>query len=60
MQHDHDLFVAPLLGVVGAVVPDGDLAGAVLALGNVSFERAVLEGMVFDVDGEVIGVGIDR
>ena len=60
VQHDHDLVGPPLLGLVGAVVPDRDVAGAVLALGDLALERAVVEGMVFDVHGEVIGVGVHR
>ena len=37
---DDDLVVAPLLQLVGAGVPDRDLAGAVLALGDRALERA--------------------
>src|SRR5439155_6255689 len=44
----------------GAAVPDFDRAGAVFALGELPRERRVVEGMVLDVDGEVLLSGLER
>ena len=46
-----DVFAAEL-GPPAALVPDHDGAAAVLALGDDAFEAAVLDGVVFDLDGE--------
>ena len=58
VEHDHDLVVSPLLGVVGAVIPDGDLTRAVLTFGNGPLELSVVQRVIFDVHGQVIGVGV--
>src|SRR6266516_2449292 len=60
VQHDLDLAVGPLLGVVRAVVPDRHLAGAVLTVADVALERSVLQRMVLDVDGQVVALRIVR
>ena len=53
VQLDGELAVPLLLEqLVGAVVPDLDGAGAVLALRDLAVERRVLERVVLDVDGE--------
>jgi hypothetical protein len=49
-----------LIGVVGAVIPDDDLTGAVLTLGNGPLELPVVERVILDVDREVIGLGVHR
>ena len=46
--------------LVGAVVPDLDGAGTVLALRNLPFERCVVERVVLDVHGEVLLAGFER
>jgi len=46
-----DVFAAELRPPA-ALIPDHDCAAAVLALGDDPFEATVLEGMVFDFDGE--------
>ena len=46
--------VDPFLEFVRAVVPDGDFAGAVLALGNGAFKRGVVQGVVLGLDGQVV------
>ena len=46
--------------LVGAAVPDPHLAGAVLSLGDLPFEVAVLQGVVLDVDRQVVAAGVFR
>ena len=60
VQDDHHLAVGPLLGFVGAVVPDRDLAGAVVAGRDLAREVDVAERMVLHVDREVVLLGIGR
>ena len=55
---DHDLTIAPLDGLVGAFVPDLDLACTVLARGDLARELEVFERMVLDVDSEMVLLGI--
>ena len=47
-----------LQGQVGAVVPDGDLASAVVAGRDRALEVRVLHGMVFHLHGEALVLGI--
>ena len=54
---DH-LVVAELLRLVGPAVPDRHAAGAVLAGGDVTREVEVLEGVVLDMDGEVVAARV--
>ena len=42
----------------GALIPDHDGASAVLAFGDGSFEAAVFDGVVFDLDGEALVGGV--
>src|SRR6185437_3166703 len=42
-----------------AAVPQHDRAAAILAGRNHALELAVLDGMVLDMDGEALGVGIE-
>ena len=49
-----------LLELPGAVVPDLDRAGAVLAGGDLAVEARVLERMVLDVDGERLRAALER
>ncbi len=60
VEHRDHLVVAPLLGLVRALVPDLHRPGAVLALGNLTGEVDVLERVVLDVHGEVIALGVHR
>src|SRR5439155_3852137 len=46
--------------LVGAVVPDLDRPRAVLALWNLALERAVVERVILDVDGEMLLAGLER
>jgi hypothetical protein len=46
--------------LVGAVVPDLDAAGAVLALRDLSLEGRVLERVILDVDGQVLLPRLER
>ncbi len=46
--------VDPLFQFVGAVIPDGDLAGAVLAFGNGALKGGVVQGMVLGLDRQVV------
>ena len=49
------------LGLPGALVPEHDGAAAVLAGGDDAFEAAVLDGVIFDLDGEAfIGDDVGR
>ena len=52
--------VGPLLGLVGAPVPDAHGAGAVLAGRDVAREGGVFEGVVLGVDGQVVPLGVVR
>src|SRR5690606_30668936 len=61
VERDDDLLaVAPLLELVRARVPDGDLAGAVLALRDRALERPVRERVVLRLDGEVVLLRVGR
>jgi hypothetical protein len=53
-ERDDDLVVAPLLELVGAGVPDGDVAGAVLPGGDAALEGAVLQRVVLGLHGQVV------
>ena len=44
---------------IGSVVPDNDVAGAVVAFGNDSFESAVVERMIFGEYRETLFTGIE-
>ena len=46
--------VVELLGLIGAGVPDDDLAAAVFALGDLARECQVLQWVVFGVHGEMV------
>src|SRR5207253_2825018 len=46
--------------LVGAVVPDLDRAGAILAFRDLPLEGGVVQRMVLDVDGEVLRAGLER
>ncbi len=59
VKDDHDLVGSPLFGLVGPMVPDSDLAGAVLSLRYVARERSVVQGVIFGVNGQVIRFGIE-
>ncbi len=52
--------VGPLLGFVGAPVPDAHGAAAVLARRDLAREGGVLERVVLGVDGQVVPLGIVR
>ena len=54
VEADHDLAALPLLGLVGARVPDPHRAAAVLALRDLAREVDVLERVVLGVDGEPV------
>ncbi len=61
VERDDDLLaVAPLLQLVRAGVPDGHLAGPVLALRDRALERPVRERVVLGLDGEVVLLGVGR
>ena len=60
MEDDHHLVLLPLHRLVGAVVPDQHLAATVLAFGDLALEVDVVEGVVLDVDGEVVPLGVGR
>src|SRR5712664_135482 len=60
VEDDHDLAVGKFLGLVGSVVPDQDLARAVVARGNVAVKVDVVERMVLDVDSQVICFRVHR
>src|SRR5690606_10815073 len=61
VERDDDLLaVAPLLELVRARVPDGDLAGAVLALRDRALERPVRERVVLRLDGEEVLLRVGR
>ena len=61
MQDADDLLaLAPLLPLVDPGVPDGDLAGTVLALRDGALERAVLQGVVLGHHGQAVGVRVQR
>src|SRR5699024_11000142 len=52
--------VVPLLDLDGSGVPDRDLAGTVLAVGDPPFEIGVLERMVLGLDRKTIVLRIGR
>ena len=54
VQEDLDLAVGPLQHLVGAVIPDGDGAAAVLAARDLAVEGRVLQRMVLRVHGQVV------
>ena len=61
MQVDGQAAVSFLLDeVVGPAVPDLDRAGAVVPLRDLTLEGRVLERVVFDVHGEVLGARVHR
>ena len=60
VEDDHHLPVRPLLDVVGAFVPDQDLARAVVALGDLAMKVDVVERVVLDVDREVVLLRVGR
>ena len=61
MQPDGQAAVALLLEeLVGAVVPDLDGAGAVLAFRDLSLEAPVVERVVLDVNGQVLLARLER
>ena len=60
VQQDLHLAGRPFQRLVGAVVPDGDRAGTVLAAGDLPLEAAVLQRMVFGVHGQVVDCRIGR
>ena len=45
--------------LVSALIPDHDRAGSVVAGRDDSFEAPVVEGMIFDVDGQAFIIGIE-
>ena len=59
-DHDDLPALAPLLDLDAAGVPDGDLAAAVLRLGDGALERAVFERVVLGLHGEPVHVGLER
>ena len=54
VQDDLDLAVGPLQHLVGAVIPDGDGAAAVLAARDLAVESRVLQRVVLGVHGQVV------
>ena len=60
VQHELHFRVGPLLGLVGATVPDGHGAGAVLARRDVAREGGVFNRVILGVDGQVVPPGIVR
>ena len=60
MEHDHDLGRAPLLRLVGPVVPDPDEPRTVLTLRDDPLEVLVGKGVVLHVDREVVDLRVDR
>ena len=60
VQHELHLRVRPLLGFVGAPVPDAHGAAAVLAGRDFAREGGVLERVVLGVHGQVVPLGIVR
>src|ERR1022692_122810 len=60
VQHDLDLGIGPFLQLVLALVPDADLAAAVLALPDVAFEAPVLQRVILGMDGEVVSLRVLR
>ena len=60
VEGDHHLVLAELVRLVGALVPDLHLPGAVLALRDLPREVDVLERVVLDVDGEVVALRVVR
>ena len=63
-RHLHLFFAArahlPLQLLVGAPVPDVDLAAAVAALGDLAREVDVLQRVVLHMHGQVVALGIGR
>ncbi len=60
VEHDDDLVVAPLLALVGPLVPDGDGPAAVLAGRDGAAEGQVFERVVLGVHRQMVGAGIER
>ncbi len=58
VQHERDLAVVPLLGVVAAPVPDRHPAAAVLAARDLAGELQVLQRVVLGTHGHPDGLGV--